>query len=342
MSLTNQDFRTINLSEGKSPGGDGDINEYRYSLAVASNNFNAKRKVVYINGMQNDGTTHRTNALALSWVEMCTVVGIYNATSGFLKDAGQCLGDKIQFNGPFVSSKAMTRGQALGYLSRNPAQVRLFEYLSIHRRSEIFAHSQGNLILSNVLHALQAVHGPTSLAGLVVRSFGSPALNWPKGLVRRHENAFTFDLVSLMGPWGLSASKVAVGRRSWNPATWNPLTHGFLEYLLQDAAFFVNRFRVGGLGLTVNMDEDGLACGLACLHFNLERVYRIFEHLNECHNSDADDIAVRYVTRLKERHPSTLAVLRKDEKLKHLLIRILKEGVTWSDEAKAIKILQGS
>jgi hypothetical protein len=222
-------------------------------------------------------------------------------------------------------------------LNRNLAQVRLFDLLRRpeNRCREIFAHSQGNLILSNVLQAVAAADGPQALVGRTVHTFGSPAVNWPAGITK-YEHGFTWDPVSFLAGFDSTwtISKVGMPRDSNNP-----ITHGFLEYLKRDPAFVVNRFRWGGLGVTFAMDEDGLAKALAAMGTNTRRVLAIFEHLNMKHSSDADDVAVRYVDQVR-RSPTTIAALAVDRSLVTLLVRILEHGWTSAEEKNAIAFLQ--
>ena len=337
----------IDLTGAPRPTMDGDVNLYTYKEAVASDQFNRTRKVVFINGMGNSPDNHAESALALSWVQMCSVVGVYNKTGGFLKDLIQCVGDKVQFNGPVSASagktvKKLLKGQtsadaALKSLERNEAQVHLFQLLRQpeHRSAEIFAHSQGNLILSNVLQAIHAVDGDAALMKYTVHTFGSPAANWPTGL-KKFEHGFTFDPVTWLAGFDKtwSISKVGMPR-----GTKNPITHGFLFYLNNDPAFIVNRFRVGSLGVTFNMDEDGLALALAEMGTNTRRVLGIFEHLDKKHNSDADDVAVRYVANVRN-VPSTVAALKGDKALVARLVKVMNEGWTSADEKTAIAFLK--
>jgi hypothetical protein len=300
--------------------------------------------------MLNDGSDHAISALALSLVQMCPVVGVYNKTAGKglvggTQDLLQCLADKDQFNGPLsfsaqnkarvgtMLSNKTTETVIVQALSRNPAQVSLFNELRKpeNKSCEIFAHSQGNLILSNVLQAIAAVDGQQAIAGRIVHTFGSPAVNWPKGITKL-EHGFTFDPVNWLSGFDLSFSISKVGMPS---GSLNPITHGFLEYLKKDPAFVINRFRVGGLGMTFNMDEEGLAKSLAAMSTNMPRVKAIFEYLNANHNSDADDVAVIYVKLIKTSQAIGNA-LKGDPELVKLLIRILDEGWTSAEEKEAI------
>ena len=120
----------------------------------------------------------------------------------------------------------------------------------------------------------------------------------------------------------------------------NPITHGFLEYIKCDLAFVVNRFRWGSLGVTFDMDEEGLADALVAMGGNTRRVLAIFEHLDDKHNSDADDVAVLYVQRI-QKSPGLSAAVKADRPLTNLLVKVMDEGWTSNDEKKAIAFLQG-
>ena len=186
-------------------------------------------------------------------------------------------------------------GVAYTALARNAAQVPLFDLLRKpeNKHREFFAHSQGNLILSNALQAIAAVDGPAGLAGYKVHTFGSPAVNWPLGL-RKFEHGFTFDYVAFFAGFDATWSISKVGLPGGIDM------HGFLVYLKNDPAFVVNRYRVGGWGMTFNMDEDGLAEALIAMSGNTRRIAAIFARLDKKHNSDADDVAGLYVKRLRK------------------------------------------
>lgn len=307
------------------------------------------RRVVFVNGMANSPEEHAVSALALSFVQMCTVIGVYNQSTSGWQDFLQCIGDKNQFDGPLsLSAKNAVRVRRLFHgmvdaeaaraaLRRNPAQVALFNLLRRQDmlRAEIFAHSQGNLILSNALQAIYAVDGAAGIAGRVVHTFGSPAVNWPPGLQKR-EHGFTFDPVTWLAGFDTSWSISKVGMPQ---GSWNPITHAFLEYLKRDPAFVVNRYRVGGWGMTFNMDERGLADCLIEMGVNLERVHDIFAYLQRNHGSDSDDVAVLYVSAAM-RQPILGEAIKSHSPLRDLLIRILSGGVVFGDERRAIAYLR--
>ena len=331
------------------PASDGAVNEYLMPEVTRAPGYDRSRKVIFINGMANSPVNHAESALALSLVQLCTVIGVYNQTTSGWADFKQCVGDKNQFDGPLSLSAGhrvglgslfnggMRAEAAEAALSRNPCQVAAFRLLRRpeNRHREIFAHSQGNLILSNALQAIAAVDGEAAVAGRVVNTFGSPTVNWPPG-IRKYEHGFTFDPVNWLSGFDRTWSISKVG---WPSGTHNPITHGFLWYLQEDPSFVVNRFRVGGWGMTFNMDEDGLADALAAMGGNTPRVRKIFDHLDANHNSDADDVAVRYVNRVRHRADVAQAI-RRDQPLRDRLIKVLDEGWTSAEEKRAIEWLR--
>jgi hypothetical protein len=341
----------IDVSKAKVPAADGEINEYVSEEARASRYFNAGRKVIFVNGMLNSGADHVESALALSLVQMSAVIGVYNKSVSGWADFTQCIGDKNQFDGPISLSahNQVTVGRlfssrtsvqvARAALSRNPAAVALFDLLRRpeNRNREIFAHSQGNLILSNALQAIGAVEGAAGLAGRTIHTFGSPAVNWPAEITK-YEHAFTWDPVTFLAGFDSTWTIYKVGMPSGSGVR-NPITHAFLEYLKLDPAFLVNRYRVGSFGMTFNMDEAGLANALVAMGGNMRRVRSIFEHLEANHGSDVDDIAVLYVAEVAK-SPALKTALRAERPLVQLLTRVMSGGWTGADEKKAVAFLQ--
>jgi nucleoid-associated protein YgaU len=134
----------------------------------------------------------------------------------------------------------------------NKATAALFRQLNQNRgpRQLIVAHSQGNLITSNALWAIQTIYGASSLSNLRIYSIASPAPAWPAGIDLRikvygHAN----DPVTLFDP------KWLAGRKS---AGDNKRLHGklFNRFRPHDVALnffgtnFVSRIRSDlGLGL---------------------------------------------------------------------------------------------
>ena len=182
---------------------------------------------------------------------------------------------------------------------------------------------------------MQALHAVYGLSGRVVHTFGSPAVHWPAGITK-FEHGFTFDPVNWLSGFDetFTISKVGMPK-----GAGNPITHSFLEYLNNDPEFLVNRFRIGMFGATLNMDEQGLADCLLAMGSNLGRVAKIFEHLQENHTSDADDVAVLYAEGVMASQRLT-SVVRGDATLRRLLIAILSDGAVFADERKAIEFLE--
>lgn len=336
------------------PKNDGAVNLYEHLEARSTHYWQPHRSVFFINGMSNAPADHRDSAVALSKLQMCRVVGIYNESSGKVADLIQCLGDKWQWDGHGIDrqfNKARTaflkafgspgaaEAALVDTLSRNKAAVALFQQLRKTTGSvDIFAHSQGNLILANVLTVISILDGESGLARFTVNSFGSPTVNWPKGIVH-NRNGFTFDPVNWLAGFDSKFSISKVGVPTVKEAI-GVVSHGFQCYMADDATFVINRFRWGSFRLTAKMDEEGLATALAQMGTNLPRVTAIFERLYTAHNSDVDDVAELYVNKIKD-NPTLLDLIRNDRKLKDLLIKSLDEGWTSSDEYAAIAVLKG-
>lgn len=334
------------------PNGDGDVNNYVHREAKTTRYWQPNRSVIFINGMANSPRDHMESAVALSKLQMSPVVGVYNQTSGTVRDLFQCLGDKWQWSGfgpgksidqtvvsfhKLMKSPAKAEAAIIDSLSRNAAAVALFkEIRSRHRAIEIFAHSQGNLILSNALIGLRMLDR-SALNRITVHSYGSPAVFWPDGFVH-HDHGFTFDPVNWLSGFDSSFSISKVGVPS-TPEFAGVVSHGFKTYLADDPTFVVNRFRWGSFGLTVSMDEDGLADALAQMGTNVPRIRAIFQRLSSAHWSDVDDVAVLYVHKIKN-NSTTLDAVKSDSTLRNLLIKSMDEGYTSGREFDAIEILK--
>ncbi|MBN1610638.1 MAG: hypothetical protein JW940_28670 [Polyangiaceae bacterium] len=100
---------------------------------------------------------------------------------------------------------------------------------------------------------------------------------------------------------------------------------------------FVGRFTSFWSGV----DEEAMARALVSEHkTNLQFVYRVFSSLNRDYHTDADDVALEYVN-LVRRDPALGAVVRSESALRDILIQVLTEGWTSSDEQVAIRYLRG-
>ncbi|MFO0012886.1 MAG: hypothetical protein ACK553_09100 [Planctomycetota bacterium] len=338
-------------TSGAAPGADGQVNLYISGEAREQSWFNPQRRVVFVNGMLNSPSDHRDSATALSLLQGCPVIGVYNRTDGFWSDLGQCITDKARLVhiqaevGHLNFAQWVSATQALFQQSQrfnpsltlvdfvgsliqdNAATYALYGLLAgeggIPRSTPIYCHSQGNLITSNALTAVALALGVDALRDIEVHSFGSPCRYWPPG-ISRVNNAFTFDPVSWLDlRVDLSSSKIGF-----------VCDHAFTRYMQHDAEFIVNRFRWGSFGLTASMDEVGLAEYLIRLGNNPTRVKPVFERLRDAHPSDSDDVAYEYTSRASD---SLLRSLKgSSPSLINLLIELMDSGWTSSEEQEAI------
>lgn len=344
------------INPARIPAIDGDVTLFISPEGKGKSWFDMTRRVIFVNGMDNTGLEHKNSAEALSLLQACPVIGVFNKTYGRLADMGQCISDKatlgtgeddFELEYQALDKTADKRYQLarsatpllqkvdfIGSLvQRNAATYALYGLLlpngGVNRRvTPIFCHSQGNLITSNALTAVALALGLDSVAQMEVNSYGSPCKFWPPGLART-EYAFTLDpvyfLFSLLD-W--SSSKIGF-----------KASHAFKIYMDYDPEFVINRFRTGGLAATVNMDEAGLVKYLVKQGNNAPHIKRIFERLRDAHQTDSDDVAVLYVEALLD---PQLKLLKDSDScfLIALLIELLYSGITFSDEDRAIKRLQ--
>ncbi len=347
-------MRFPTIAQDTTPTADGTVTRFISPEVRNKSWFNPTRPVIFVNGMLNTGADHRASAEALSLMLGCPVIGVYNKKDGFWADLFQCLSDKarltsiqtsnvnhntnwIAFFDEVWKKQRETRPTlskadfANEMLAGNAAAQSLFALLIGQPGgmlgTPIYCHSQGNLVTSNALSAVTVVQGAGSVRGLEVNSFGSPARGWPAGL-NRVNNAYTFDPVSFLDlRMDLSSSKIGF-----------KVAHGFLNYVEQDGEFVVNRFRTGGWGVTVNMDEKGLAKFCVGLGTNTRRLRAIFDRLEDAHFTDSDDVALEYVNLLPDQQIAALQT--SDPKLIAQLVRLLEAGYTTGQENRAIQRLR--
>lgn len=345
---------------GNKPKDDGAVTVYVSPEVGKKSWFDTKRRVIFVNGMDNSPEDHRESAWKLSTLQGCPVTGVYNKTDGKLRDLGQCITDKIQFDFAAVTGRKVftfsdwqmlvdlgltvvrkkypqvtRRAYVRGIIDGNKAAAALYDLLHMPgyflSSVPIVAHSQGNLITSNALTALALDKGMKAIEGRVVHSFGSPCRYWPDRIVH-HNNLFTFDLVGFLDvrtDW--SSSKVG-----------GVMAHSFLTYMQHDPEFVINRFRTGGWGMTFNLDEEALADALVEMGANAERLHAIFLRLDDAHHADADDVAGYYLRKLfKTGQDRYLRVMAKAKPaFIKLLIKVLDEGYTTDEEQSFINKLQ--
>ncbi len=128
------------------------------------------------------------------------------------------------------------------------------------------------------------------------------------------------------------------------------LVGGVLGALLADRAYvevagtgdsltraFVARFTSFWTGT----DEDGMARALATEYrSNAAFVHRVFVSLDDSYNSDADDVALAYVT-IARKDGAVAQCIRSYRNLREYLIKVLSEGYTSGDEQSAITFVRG-
>ncbi len=88
-------------------------------------------------------------------------------------------------------------------------------------------------------------------------------------------------------------------------------------------------------------DEDKIALALVneC-GINMDQVHAVFLTLNDDYNTDADDVAVLYINTIRKRSGNLERALKLNVELRHLLISILSEGYTSSDEQACLNYLR--
>lgn len=350
-----------NTELNSKPRFDGDQTNYENPIGTAVKEYySTTHEVVFVNGMLNTQKDHQDAAMALSLLQMCKVVGIYNASNnakGFFKtakavveDLAQCIGDKVQWDtheidrdavklNTWYQSKVGNQANAVAYarewLKRNAPAVTLFDYIMANKGKPmtLFAHSQGNLITSNALTAAYLVD-PTIMRTITVNSYASPSVFWPEGF-KHNSYAYTVDLVPLFAGVGNSLlfSTSTIGGLS------GITSHGFENYRRDDATFVVNAFRWGIWRMTGSMDEKGLTDALVKMGTNMDRITKIFVRLQDAHYTDSDDIALLYIEKLKTR-PDLLSLVKRAPKLKAVLTKCLDEGWTTAREKAAIAAIQ--
>jgi hypothetical protein len=205
-------------------------------------------------------------------------------------------------------------------LSGNPATVSMFKLLLRPevRYATIFAHSQGNLITSNALAAVQFLHNhdPKSIAGREVRSYGSPCFSWPEGIrPTQRDYRHTGDSVTWI-PFGLNSLGDSSDFKFGIPFTFK--YHDFLRYIHSEA-LLINAYAVVIGGIVVRRDEEHLADELIRLKENDILLAKVLQKLYKMDRVDAVQVACYYVAgqsqtvlrNLKADAPSVIDLLKR-------------------------------
>jgi len=165
-----------------------------------------------------------------------------------------------------------------------------------------------------------------------------------------HAVAATRSLIELVLRSGIRvvSSKGPVRIQDWEGfrARWLA-PDAELSRVRNGASSFIEDFQVGpslgGASITFSMDERRLAGALVGrTQADPRLVVEVFALLASRYQTDADDVAVLYVERIRARpdESPTRAALRSNPELVRLLIEILTAGYTGRDEEAAIAFLR--
>jgi hypothetical protein len=111
-----------------------------------------------------------------------------------------------------VAPQQTTLNKVRDSLKRNLASLSLFDELTknLEQPQIVVAHSQGNLITSFTLWAMQALYGSRGLENVQVRSVSSPSPAWPRGInLRIKVYGQKDDLVTLCDPKNWTGNRSA-------------------------------------------------------------------------------------------------------------------------------------
>ncbi|HVK09079.1 MAG TPA: hypothetical protein VM597_09910 [Gemmataceae bacterium] len=178
-----------------------------------------------------------------------------------IEDFGECVHDYglpvSWFAGPAARllGGTLTEEQRMrfgrGALAGNAAAVAVFDRLAgLTARGSgslyVIAHSQGNLILANVLYVLQWVRRPRPLARrLFVYSLASPSPSWPVIPEMRHRPyAFSNDPVTWLAGFGRLTGSTP-GRQTGTPGAQRAVAH---TETTAGTFFSIPAHDVGGVG----------------------------------------------------------------------------------------------
>lgn len=301
---------TLSLYEPKYPSirppkGDGDINLYINQEAKRSNHFNPRKRIIYINGVGNSPQDHLQSCAALSLLQFCPVIGVYNATGtdgkgngivNTLLDVVQCLTDKCTSFEQFRLLPASQRaGLVEDMLGGNRAAVALFRLIR-DRKYDIHAHSQGNYIVSNTLSAIKVLDGASALKYRVIHTYGSPCGSWPSG-VRLINREFNWDPISNL--FQITSIDGVLRSFSGNIIKVKGASHAFLQYMKYDPQFVIKRFEKNdplGLG-NPSLNEKALAAWADKLGNNFRRIDAVFRLAAKRHKFIIANVCHHYMNK---------------------------------------------
>lgn len=192
--------------------------------------------LIYVNGISTDVAGQTDSLQAIADSSGSRVVGVHNATDGFVADVGQSLGDKLDIgDNPAVDTLADT----------------MYNELKAGRSPHVLAHSQGAIITSravqDVKNRLMLEDGMSGrqaaklLNNVKIETFGGAARRFPDGpqyvhYVNRSDGVpQSFGLRSWLNPFA-HAGRDAVTHyfREGKPV----VSHGFEKFYLPERVPF--------------------------------------------------------------------------------------------------------
>ena len=200
------------------------------------NNPNPDTTVLYVNGIQTNLAGQANSLQAIADTTGARVIGIHNATEGFVADLAQCVKDKLdKGTNPAVDTLADT----------------LYTEIKAGRNVHLMAHSQGGLISSRALNdvynrlriedGMSVQQAQQAMSRINVETFGAAAMRYPDGpnyvhYVNRGDPVpGMFGLGPVADRWNPAVDGGAGSRvHHFNDFKLNPIAaHGFESIYLQ-------------------------------------------------------------------------------------------------------------
>lgn len=215
-----------------------------------------KYKVIYVNGQEGNPDKHRVQSCALAVVSGGAVIGVYNASDGgvvsdtlksvWLKMTSFALMKRhVRELSATAAPAAVEESMRARMADDCPAAASLFSLLlqPDFADARIVGHSQGNIIICNVINALIACRGESAVDRMHVIAVASPTVFWEyKKIVHRYNMSndmvgwLSLDAPTLNAAYGGwsgetrdDSQQVVAYERSFT----NRLTHTFYLYLTE-------------------------------------------------------------------------------------------------------------
>lgn len=191
--------------------------------------------IIYVNGIRTNEQQHEQTLREIGSMTCVVVMGIYNATKGFLRDALDTGSERR------LASAAFSAGGRPNLDGYPPTVKTLIDVLFNESMKgdlstiEIWAHSEGGAIVAQAVQAVlirlaSLTENAPSLEKLRIRTFGSAAPLWPAGPQCEHY-IHRQDFVPLF--FGLGAGNTRDQECAGNPAT----VHRFVGHIKDNIDF---------------------------------------------------------------------------------------------------------